>query len=328
MTRRFPHDAERRTYRVFAGALAALGFALVGLLPTALLAQTACAPLIERFDTDIRAGRLEALPSLEAAIFSEPSCTAIQRARARRNAALAHVAAANAKTTPEERLPLLEAGERFGKPWQLMASIADIRRERREHGEASIAYQAALADIADPSAVPVPPAPELVARFMRLAGQERAVAANFVRGDILITRSLRNVVIEAAPVPVQFDYDSDRLTALGQQYADDLWRILDTQNRPQITVVGHTDPRGADAYNRSLSQRRAEAIRRLLIERGYPANSIRAEGKGEAEPLCIEGLAQYSQEQVWQMLRRVEVRFGEGPVTPVAGSTCQVPPRP
>lgn len=297
-------------------------------LPDPLMAQSVCAPLVERLEAAARSGQLDRLSDTEAAVFGEPTCTGAQRARAKRIAALAYVQAANAAPTEEERLRLLETGRRFAEPWQLMASIGDIRRERKDHANASVAYQAALGDIADPGAVPSPPPPEVVTRFVRLAGQERAVAASFVRGDRLITRSVRNIIIDAAPVPIQFEYNSEQMTPLGREYADDLWRLLDAQQRPRITLIGHTDQRGSDTYNLELSRRRAEAIRKLLIEKGYPAANVTAQGRGEGEPLCIEGLAQYSQEQVWQMLRRVEVRFEGGPApTAVAGSTCQTPPK-
>jgi OmpA-OmpF porin, OOP family len=292
-------------------------------------ARADCARLVEAFDAIVRERQLPALAEAERAIFIEPACTAAQRQRARRNAALAHVRAAEGLAGAAERLALLQAGEAFAKPWQLMASIGDARRELGEHSGASLAYQLALADIADAASVPTPPPPAVTQRLLRLAGQERALARNFVRGDILLTRSMRNVVVDSTPVPVQFEYDSDRLTSLGHEYAEELWRALDLQGKPKITLIGHTDPRGGDAYNRSLSLRRAQALRQWLVGKGYPAEKVAVDGKGESDPLCIEGLAGYSPEQVWQMLRRVEVRFSgqDGPAPQAGTHSCQFPPR-
>ena len=52
-----------------------------------------------------------------------------------------------------------------------------------------------------------------------------------------------------------------------------------------ITVIGHTDYLGSDAYNQRLSQQRAETVRRYLAAQGLPADKIRAVGMGESQPV-------------------------------------------
>ena len=52
-----------------------------------------------------------------------------------------------------------------------------------------------------------------------------------------------------------------------------------------LIVEGHTDSQGSDAYNQSLSQRRADAVRDYLVQRGYPANNIQSRGQGEGSPI-------------------------------------------
>lgn len=51
-----------------------------------------------------------------------------------------------------------------------------------------------------------------------------------------------------------------------------------------ITVTGHTDSVGADTYNQSLSQRRADSVRNYLVERGVDGSKISAVDKGESSP--------------------------------------------
>ncbi len=53
-----------------------------------------------------------------------------------------------------------------------------------------------------------------------------------------------------------------------------------------VQVLGHTDSQGEDAANRSLSQRRADAVRAGLVEAGLPRGRIVAEGRGEALPVA------------------------------------------
>jgi len=56
-------------------------------------------------------------------------------------------------------------------------------------------------------------------------------------------------------------------------------------NRPaaEITVIGHTDSVGSDAYNDKLSLERAELMRQKLIELGVPAQNITAAGRGKRD---------------------------------------------
>lgn len=60
--------------------------------------------------------------------------------------------------------------------------------------------------------------------------------------------------------------------------------LLATKER-SILVEGHTDSQGSDAHNLDLSQRRADAVRSFLTDRGYDPSRIRAVGIGESRPI-------------------------------------------
>ncbi|MCF7529363.1 OmpA family protein [Neisseria sp. ZJ104] len=80
-----------------------------------------------------------------------------------------------------------------------------------------------------------------------------------------------------------------------------------------IEVIGHTDPRGSDAYNQRLSEQRAVTVGNLLVQGGAPASLIRAEGRGERQPVVSGCEARYkgNREAVNrcnQPNRRVEVK--------------------
>ena len=52
-------------------------------------------------------------------------------------------------------------------------------------------------------------------------------------------------------------------------------------------MVGFTDSTGSDAYNQKLSERRAQAVKKYLVDSGYvKADMIMAEGRGETEPIA------------------------------------------
>ncbi|MGB9102329.1 MAG: OmpA family protein, partial [Stenotrophomonas indicatrix] len=98
-----------------------------------------------------------------------------------------------------------------------------------------------------------------------------------------------------APLPEQplrlaadalFGFDSAVLSASGQQAVQGvLAQVREASQVQSIQVVGYTDRIGSAAYNQTLSQRRAEAVRTALVQGGVSAASISAEGRGAAEPL-------------------------------------------
>ena len=53
----------------------------------------------------------------------------------------------------------------------------------------------------------------------------------------------------------------------------------------KIEVVGHTDSVGNDQYNLELSQDRADAVKKYLITKGVPTESITTLGLGETQPI-------------------------------------------
>jgi outer membrane protein OmpA-like peptidoglycan-associated protein len=69
-----------------------------------------------------------------------------------------------------------------------------------------------------------------------------------------------------------------------------------------LIVEGHTDSQGSNDYNQGLSQRRADAVREYLVQKGYPADRIHARGNGEGSPI-----AQNSSAEGRANNRRVEI---------------------
>ena len=83
-----------------------------------------------------------------------------------------------------------------------------------------------------------------------------------------------------------FGFDSAELSAAGRRAVDGvLGQVQRASEVQRIEVVGYTDRIGTASYNLELSQRRAEAVRSALVEGGVATTAIRAEGRGDAEPL-------------------------------------------
>jgi len=54
----------------------------------------------------------------------------------------------------------------------------------------------------------------------------------------------------------------------------------------RLEISGHTDNRGAAEHNLELSQRRADAVKLWLVERGIDASRITTRGAGQAAPIA------------------------------------------
>jgi OOP family OmpA-OmpF porin len=77
---------------------------------------------------------------------------------------------------------------------------------------------------------------------------------------------------------------TDQFTPESQALVDQVLLAIVSRPAPELTVAGHTDAVGTDQYNDTLSLRRAERVRTLLIGRGIAPDSISAVGRGKREP--------------------------------------------
>ncbi|HUP33921.1 MAG TPA: OmpA family protein [Candidatus Limnocylindria bacterium] len=77
----------------------------------------------------------------------------------------------------------------------------------------------------------------------------------------------------------------DELTPDSRQLLDRIVDEIARRPAPEIVVIGHTDRVGAVTYNDTLSLRRAERVRDVLVKVGIAADRIRVAGRGEREPL-------------------------------------------
>ena len=99
-----------------------------------------------------------------------------------------------------------------------------------------------------------------------------------------------------------FDYNSDALREAARKNLATLATSLEKYPNTNLTVVGHTDATGSDAYNMTLSERRAAAASNYLAAKGVSRTRLRSTGRGEGEPLVSNDT-----EADRQKNRRVEV---------------------
>jgi OOP family OmpA-OmpF porin len=88
---------------------------------------------------------------------------------------------------------------------------------------------------------------------------------------------------------VQFAYDSAEIMAESKPFLDQLGQVLQSEPGLALNVEGHTDAHGSDAYNITLSQRRAKAVQAYLSQTWQVApERLTISGKGESEPLTSD----------------------------------------
>ena len=91
----------------------------------------------------------------------------------------------------------------------------------------------------------------------------------------------------AIALRVPFLFNSDQLTDDAKTILDKIAKVLNSELMLEnsILIEGHADATGAMTYNRTLSERRAEAVLAYLVqEHLIVIDRLQATGKGEAEP--------------------------------------------
>ena len=82
---------------------------------------------------------------------------------------------------------------------------------------------------------------------------------------------------------IRFDFDKAVIKPEYEDVIRQLAEVTQANRNVKISVVGHTDTSGSQAYNYALGGRRAEAVQKMLIERGIPASQIVAVSAGEED---------------------------------------------
>jgi outer membrane protein OmpA-like peptidoglycan-associated protein len=99
--------------------------------------------------------------------------------------------------------------------------------------------------------------------------------------------------------PVHFETNRADITGDERAVVSRNAALLCAHPEALVTLVGHCDPRGSDAYNDTLGMMRAEATERALVSAGVPAERLKTESAGERQTVAA------TPDEYWQD-RRVE----------------------
>lgn len=89
--------------------------------------------------------------------------------------------------------------------------------------------------------------------------------------------------VEPVTASVLFDFDRSAVRAAEAVKLDELGTRFKGGGFDRIEATGHADRIGPDAYNQTLSEQRADAVRAYLVGKGVDAARIRTNARGESD---------------------------------------------
>jgi peptidoglycan-associated lipoprotein len=103
---------------------------------------------------------------------------------------------------------------------------------------------------------------------------------------------------------VLFDYDQAEILPEYNALLQAHGQYLAQNPTTQLRLEGHTDERGSREYNIGLGERRAQAVRRVLMLQGAAGTQLTTVSYGEERPAQTG-----SDEESWRLNRRVELVY-------------------
>lgn len=132
-----------------------------------------------------------------------------------------------------------------------------------------------------------------------------AGAAGPAGPERVVTREVMAAAVAKEWVAFQnvlFDFDKSNIRQSETTKVQAVVDFLKQNANFQVGLDGYADPRGTDAYNMRLSDRRAKAVEAALVGAGISKDRIRTGAFGKRDRNCNENT-----EECYQRNRRVEV---------------------
>jgi len=114
--------------------------------------------------------------------------------------------------------------------------------------------------------------------------QEQALRQAVAASEAATVQRQGNVLAITLKGDFLFDVDSSVVQPGAYSEIDRLDRVFTQYPNTRIRIEGYTDSTGSEEYNLHLSQRRAEAVKRLLVSRAVYPDRMTAIGFGESRP--------------------------------------------
>ena len=94
-------------------------------------------------------------------------------------------------------------------------------------------------------------------------------------------------VVDSVELRVEFDFNKATVRPAYHNRIKEVADYLDRHSDVDVIIEGHTDSKGSEAYNKGLSQRRANSVKKYLVDKfGISESRITAKGYGESKPIA------------------------------------------
>lgn len=127
------------------------------------------------------------------------------------------------------------------------------------------------------------------ARAATRVAQGRAPSEVTTLDDTEVERIFGGALAALPPAPqtftLHFQFESEDLTAESKALLGQTLQAVKLRPVPDVLVVGHTDTMGSSESNFELAQRRASAVRAMLVAAGLDGRSVAIMSHGESQPL-------------------------------------------
>ena len=120
---------------------------------------------------------------------------------------------------------------------------------------------------------------------------------------------------------IHFAYNKDIIKEESYPILDAIVEVLGNNESIKLEIQGHTDDKGSDTYNKSLSERRAASVRKYLVSHGTAPARLESQGYGEERPIVDNDT-----EDNRALNRRVQFMRTEGQKAGCGAPTPPVPP--
>ena len=195
---------------------------------------------------------------------------------------------ADAQTEIIRQTEIKAAKEKADADFQLQqAQIAQGKKDLNDAENRAIAKQTELDKQAALKAANDKAEADILQAKLDLSESEKRNAAALASLATLasLKEEERGVVVTLTG-SVLFKSGKSTLMPSARTKLDQVANALLTIQARNLIIEGHTDSQGSDADNHELSQRRSEAVRDYLVQRGYPASHIQSQGRGEGSPIA------------------------------------------
>lgn len=103
-------------------------------------------------------------------------------------------------------------------------------------------------------------------------------------GAILVEKLPQNVLMITMTAQTSFDVNSTQIKPGFYSTMDKIAKIVNKYGKTHLSLVGHTDSTGSNAYNKQLSEKRADSVVGYLQSKGVIQQRLTAYGMGEDKP--------------------------------------------